>query len=61
MPYVVHLHSNVGKCLDGVLKMPESELRKLFGEKALFVEYTDPGYVLFKKVNEKLKALSGNL
>ncbi|HCF81477.1 MAG TPA: hypothetical protein DER39_07225, partial [Porphyromonadaceae bacterium] len=30
-------------------------LENLFGEKVLYVEYTDPGYVLFKKVDEKIK------
>ncbi|MFA7226895.1 MAG: SDR family NAD(P)-dependent oxidoreductase, partial [Dysgonamonadaceae bacterium] len=53
--YVVHLHPTLVNALM-CSQNAESELRKLFGEKALFVEYTDPGYVLFKKVNEKLKA-----
>jgi NAD(P)-dependent dehydrogenase (short-subunit alcohol dehydrogenase family)/ribulose-5-phosphate 4-epimerase/fuculose-1-phosphate aldolase len=34
----------------------ESELNKLFGEKNVFIPYTDPGYVLFKKVEEKIIA-----
>lgn len=53
--YVVHLHPTLVNALM-CSQNAESELRKLFGEKALFVEYTDPGYVLFKKVDEKLKA-----
>ena len=51
--YVVHLHPTVVNglmCANNV----ESELSKLFGEKTLYVEYTDPGYVLFKKVNYKI-------
>lgn len=51
--YVVHLHPTVVNglmCANNV----ESELLKLFGEKTLYVEYTDPGYVLFKKVNYKI-------
>jgi len=36
--------------------MQKPNLIKLFGEKALYVEYTDPGYVLFKKVDDKIKA-----
>ncbi|MDD4778647.1 MAG: SDR family NAD(P)-dependent oxidoreductase [Fermentimonas sp.] len=53
-PYVVHLHPTV---VNGLLCSvnAESELKRLFGEKVLFVEYTDPGYVLFKKVDDKLK------
>jgi len=33
----------------------ENDLKKLFGAKALYIEYTDPGYVLFKKVDDKIK------
>ena len=54
--YVVHLHPTLVNALM-CSQNAESELRKLFGEKALFVEYTDPGYVLFKKVDEKLKLI----
>ncbi|WP_294081195.1 SDR family NAD(P)-dependent oxidoreductase [Proteiniphilum sp. UBA5384] len=53
-PFVVHLHPtavNGLMCAQNV----ESELKRLFGEKALYVEYTDPGYVLFKKVYERIK------
>ena len=49
----MHLHPTVVNglmCANNV----ESELLKLFGEKTLYVEYTDPGYVLFKKVNYKI-------
>ena len=53
--FVVHLHPTIVNALM-CSQNAESELKKLFGEKALFVEYTDPGYVLFKKVDEKLKA-----
>src|SRR5690606_6730636 len=31
-----------------------NELKRLFGEKPLYVEYTDPGYLLFKKVNDQI-------
>ncbi len=53
--FVVHLHPTLVNALM-CSRNAENELKKLFGEKALFVEYTDPGYVLFKKVDEKLKA-----
>ncbi|QRX63262.1 SDR family NAD(P)-dependent oxidoreductase [Dysgonomonadaceae bacterium zrk40] len=51
--YVVHLHPTI---VNGLMCASESEkeLIRLFGEKALFVEYTDPGYLLFKKVAGKI-------
>lgn len=53
-PFVVHLHPTI---VNGLMcaQNAEEELKRLFGEKALYVEYTDPGYVLFKKVDEKIK------
>jgi rhamnose utilization protein RhaD (predicted bifunctional aldolase and dehydrogenase) len=53
-PFVVHLHPTV---VNGLLCSVnvESELKRLFGNRVLYIEYTDPGYVLFKKVNDKLK------
>lgn len=52
--YVVHLHPTI---VNGLMcaQNAEKNLVRLFGEKALYVEYTDPGYVLFKKVDEKIK------
>lgn len=53
-PFVVHLHPTA---VNGLMcaQNAESELKRLFGEKALYVEYTDPGYVLFKKVYDRIK------
>lgn len=53
--FVVHLHPTA---VNGLMcaQNAEADLIKLFGEKALYVEYTDPGYVLFKKVDNKIKA-----
>ncbi len=53
--FVVHLHPTA---VNGLMcaQNAETDLMKLFGEKALYVEYTDPGYVLFKKVDDKIKA-----
>ena len=53
--YVVHLHPTA---VNGLMcaHNAETDLIKLFGEKALYVKYTDPGYVLFKKVDDKIKA-----
>lgn len=52
--FVVHLHPTI---VNGLMcaQNAESELKNLFGEKVLYVEYTDPGYVLFKKVDEEIK------
>ena len=52
--YVVHLHPTMVNALMCAINA-ELELKKLFGEQALFIEYTDPGYVLFKKVESKIK------
>ncbi len=53
--YVVHTHPFVVNALtcaaDG-----ESAARELFGDTALWVPYTDPGYRLAKLLEEKLKA-----
>lgn len=52
--FVVHLHPTA---VNGLMcaKNAATDLTKLFGEKTLYVEYTDPGYVLFKKVDDKIK------
>ncbi|MDR1373000.1 MAG: SDR family NAD(P)-dependent oxidoreductase [Dysgonamonadaceae bacterium] len=53
--FVVHLHPtsvNALMCSQNA----ESELKKLFGEQAIYIPYTDPGYVLFKKVNDEIVA-----
>lgn len=53
--FVVHMHPTL---VNGLMcaNNAESELKKLFGSKALYIEYTDPGYVLFKKVEDAIKA-----
>lgn len=53
-PYVVHLHPTI---VNGLMcaQNAESSLKRLFGEKTLFVSYTDPGYVLFKKVYDRIR------
>jgi Uncharacterized conserved protein len=52
--YVVHLHPTA---VNGLMcaQDAEKELCNLFGEKILYIEYTDPGYVLFKKVDDKIR------
>jgi rhamnose utilization protein RhaD (predicted bifunctional aldolase and dehydrogenase)/NAD(P)-dependent dehydrogenase (short-subunit alcohol dehydrogenase family) len=53
--FVVHLHPTA---VNGLMcgQNAEADLLKLFGEKALYIPYTDPGYVLFKKVEDSIKA-----
>jgi rhamnose utilization protein RhaD (predicted bifunctional aldolase and dehydrogenase) len=51
--YVVHTHPTL---VNGLMcsNHVESEVEKRFGADALFVEYTDPGFILFKKVQERI-------
>lgn len=51
--YVVHLHPTF---VNGVLCAVDGKkhIQEMFGDKALFVPYTDPGYILFKDVQEEL-------
>jgi len=53
--FVVHLHPTL---VNGLMcaNNAESDLKRLFGAKTLYIEYTDPGYVLFKKVEDAIKA-----
>ena len=53
--YVVHLHPTL---VNGLMcsNNAETDLCKLFGEKALYIPYTDPGYVLFKVVEDSIAA-----
>jgi len=53
--FVVHLHPTA---VNGLMcgNQAEADLQRLFGEKALYIPYTDPGYVLFKKVEDSIKA-----
>jgi rhamnose utilization protein RhaD (predicted bifunctional aldolase and dehydrogenase) len=52
--FVVHTHPTF---VNGLLCSVNSKniVNRLFGDRALYVEYTDPGYVLFKTVNATLK------
>jgi rhamnose utilization protein RhaD (predicted bifunctional aldolase and dehydrogenase)/NAD(P)-dependent dehydrogenase (short-subunit alcohol dehydrogenase family) len=54
-PFVVHLHPTA---VNGLMCAQDAEvlLKRLFGDKTLYVEYTDPGYLLFKKVYDRIKA-----
>lgn len=51
--FVVHTHPTLVNALmcSNALK---PEVEKRFGDLALMVEYTDPGYILFKKVQDRI-------
>lgn len=53
--FVVHLHPTL---INGVLcsRNAKNLSAKLFGDTALFVPYTDPGYTLFKKLETEIEA-----
>ena len=53
--YVVHLHPTL---INGILcsRNAKNLTLQLFGEKVLFVPYTDPGYTLFKKLESEIIA-----
>ncbi len=52
--FVVHLHPTL---VNGLMCGKEAAVHvsKLFGEKALYIQYTDPGYILFKEVEKQLQ------
>jgi len=52
--FVVHLHPTL---INGILcsRNAKNIVNRLFGEKALFVPYTDPGYTLFKKLHTEIQ------
>jgi NAD(P)-dependent dehydrogenase (short-subunit alcohol dehydrogenase family)/rhamnose utilization protein RhaD (predicted bifunctional aldolase and dehydrogenase) len=51
--FVVHLHPTL---INGMLcsRNAKSLTNKLFGETVLFIPYTDPGYILFKKLESEI-------
>jgi len=51
--FVVHTHPTI---INAVMcsKNAESACRELFGDQSLFIPYTDPGYILFKKVETEI-------
>jgi rhamnose utilization protein RhaD (predicted bifunctional aldolase and dehydrogenase)/NAD(P)-dependent dehydrogenase (short-subunit alcohol dehydrogenase family) len=52
-PFVIHLHPTL---VNGLMCANNAEQRlfELFGEKNVYIPYTDPGYVLFKKVENAI-------
>lgn len=54
-PYVVHTHPTVVNSLT-CSNNSRALTHKILGDNVLFIEYIDPGYVLFKKVAQEIKA-----
>ena len=52
--FIVHTHPTLVNGLMCSRKAKEIT-EELFGKDALFIEYTDPGYTLFKKVEKRIK------
>jgi len=52
-PFVVHTHPTLVNALMCSAKA-ESICLELFGDQSLFIPYTDPGYILFKKVEAEI-------
>lgn len=53
--FIVHLHPTT---VNGLMcgRNAEAETQKLFGDDAVYIPYTDPGYVLFKEVENRINA-----
>jgi len=51
--FVVHTHMTLANALM-CSNHAEQEVRERFGSEALYVEYTDPGYTLFKKLQDRI-------
>jgi NAD(P)-dependent dehydrogenase (short-subunit alcohol dehydrogenase family)/rhamnose utilization protein RhaD (predicted bifunctional aldolase and dehydrogenase) len=51
--YVVHTHPTL---INGLLASRDAEkvTRELFGDEALFIPYSDPGFILFSAIREKI-------
>jgi NAD(P)-dependent dehydrogenase (short-subunit alcohol dehydrogenase family)/rhamnose utilization protein RhaD (predicted bifunctional aldolase and dehydrogenase) len=54
-PFVVHLHPTVVCALMSSNRAGELT-REIFGGSALYIPYTDPGYLLFKRVDDGIAA-----
>ncbi len=54
-PYVVHTHPTL---INGMLcsKRSKQIVKELFRDNALYIEYVDPGYTLFKRIEQDLTA-----
>ncbi len=51
--YIIHTHPTIVNAMM-CAKNAQQEVEERFGSEALFVEYTDPGYILFKKLQSQI-------
>ena len=53
--FIVHLHPTL---INGILcsRTAKNLTQKLFGDKVMFVPYTDPGYTLYKKLETEINS-----
>ncbi|MDR1746512.1 MAG: SDR family NAD(P)-dependent oxidoreductase [Tannerella sp.] len=53
--FVIHLHPTA---VNGLMcsQNAETETSRLFGDEAIYIPYTDPGYTLFKEVENRIRA-----
>ena len=51
--FVIHTHPTLVNALMCAQEV-EKEVKERFGETDILVEYTDPGYILFKKIQERI-------
>ena len=54
-PFVVHSHPTLINALMCSVDAKDT-CTKVFGDQALFIEYTDPGYILFLKVKKEIES-----
>ncbi len=52
-PFVVHTHPTLVNALL-CSQQAKEKTEELFGDDVLFIEYTDPGFILYKKTEERL-------
>ncbi len=57
--YIIHTHPTIVNAMM-CAKNAQQEVEERFGSEALFVEYTDPGYILFKKLQEQIRTYKVN-
>lgn len=57
--YIVHTHPTLVNALM-CSKNAENLTNEIFGDDSVYIEYTDPGYILFKKVHKELTAFEAS-
>ncbi|MCK5136709.1 MAG: class II aldolase [Bacteroidales bacterium] len=57
--YIIHTHPTVVNAMM-CAKNAQKEVEERFGSEALYVEYTDPGYILFKKLQAQIRTYKMN-